>query len=236
MSRSKRTYLSDSIRDSIRIALIDRAVLKHVEANMALLKQIGTAVYEEHHKGVDFSKIKGVPSEFLLLTDSITVKVPRTDGYAGTKSRSFGLTDVLPTTAHHRGNTLEKPSAGLLKLIKKLQAEEATLSKKKDELKSSIRAQMAGVTTVEALISRWPEVKPFAQPYLNPPSAPLPVVIPAALNKALDLPVGTEKPKPADKKPLPAAAVQRITKARKAKKTGRFVDVSTPKAKKAARA
>lgn len=64
-------------------------------------------------------------------------------------------------------------------------------------MKAEINAALNSVTTVNALIKLWPEVAPFAEPFLRKArqqAAQLPVVQTAVLNKALDLPVTPEKP------------------------------------------
>jgi hypothetical protein len=59
--------------------------------------------------------------------------------------------------------------------------------------RSSARATMNSVTSIEKLIAIWPEVESFAAPFMNPKKAAaaiLPVVAREKLNEALGLPAG----------------------------------------------
>ena len=75
----------------------------------------------------------------------------------------------------------------------KLLASREDLKNEIARVKASTRATLESVTTIQKLIEMWPEVEPFAAPFLNPKKAAeqlLPVVQRDSLNDALGLPTG----------------------------------------------
>lgn len=75
----------------------------------------------------------------------------------------------------------------------------ADLATDTSEAAAKLDATTKSVTTVEKLIELWPEIEPFARPYMVATTASsnrqLPVIQTAALNTLLDLPVPTELPR-----------------------------------------
>lgn len=195
--------LTNDIRDAIVRAVITNRFLKDVEALRDEWSTLAVMTYDDIYDDKTQRKMKNLPNGWLPETDTITVEL----GSSHTRltfdpyMRGFGLVKIdgpskttkkrVPSSDNsHRVVKQYEASHPLAKKRDELAGRSTDLKELIDSATTGARQMVHSVSTMKKLLEQWPEVEPFAQPYIDKPSAAtLPAVPISSLNAKLGLPV-----------------------------------------------
>lgn len=165
------------------------------------------AVYEDLYSEADIKKMYSLPKGWLKTTASISVKfagkytqltygalLPHNDFYEVFKVSRESI-EEKPCPYKDAGECRKVYEATDL-LAQRYEGLETKLSEMKIEynkVKALTQSTLDNVTTVQALINRWPEIEPFAKKHIYVADRTVPALPVEKLNQMLNLPIEEKK-------------------------------------------
>lgn len=198
------TRLTNDIRDAILRSLIKHRFQPEIDAIEDRAQVLAGEVYEHAYDADTRAKMQDLPEGWLFKDDDFEAHFGGQrvrlgfNGYMYRGADMAGLDNARPKVLRrileqHRQRSLVSLAADH-PLSKKFEA----INQDRERLKEAIgmsrrktRAALDAVSTVEKLISAWPEVKPFAERFVETKDSrpKLPAIPVENLNAALGLPV-----------------------------------------------
>lgn len=194
--------MTESMRRSIRDALLAHAFGEREEALEAERRKLGDDLYKHLYPAALQKKMKALPNGFLPKSEAQQVKL-------GGDWMPLEWGDSRPVSVDNRRNAVVlDANHPITERFRDLRNRGDRLRAEKGEAAAKANAALKNATTINKLLKLWPEVAPFVEPYLRDAKpAPLPVVQTEVLNKTFDLPVSaTSKPRKKVVKKGPAEA------------------------------
>ena len=201
------TRLTNDIRDAILRSLIKHRFQPEIDAIENRVQALAGEVYDAAYDADTQARMQGLPDGWLFQDDDFEavfggqrVRIGF-NGYMYRGADMAGLDNAKPKVLRrileqHRQRSLVSLTTDH-PLSKKFEA----INQDRERLKEAIgtsrrktRAALDAVSTVEKLISVWPEVKPFAERYVEAKDTrpKLPAIPVENLNASLGLPVEGE--------------------------------------------
>lgn len=204
IQESNVTRLTNDIRDSIERDLIRHRFQPEIDEIEDRLQAIGAEVYDAAYDADTQAKMQSLPDGWLFQDDAFEVvfvgKRVRIhfSGYMYRGEKFGGLIENRPKVFRrvlekHRNGVIASFAAdhSLSQAFETINIDRERLKEVIQIAKRQTRAALNAVSTVEALIKTWPEVKPFAERWIEgKDSRPkLPAIPVENLNASLGLPV-----------------------------------------------
>lgn len=198
------TRLTNDIRDSIERDLIRHRFQPEIDAIEDRLQNLGAEVYDAAYDADTQAKMQALPDGWLFQDDDFEVVFAgqrvriHFNGYMYRGEKFGGLIDNRPKVIRrvlekHRSGVIAKFAADhpLSQAFETINMDRERLKETIQVAKRQTRAALNAVSTVEALIKAWPEVKPFAELWIEEKDSrpKLPAIPVENLNAALGLPV-----------------------------------------------
>jgi hypothetical protein len=173
------------MKDSILMALTEHAFKTRDDALTAEKVELGKKVYEQMYTAEERRLMAKLPADFLGTEHYQRVK------FGGDYTN-------LPLGGEHRvangrGAPVFSASHEFTDIYRDIDKREKLLAQEKKQARVEAKAKLNSASTVQRLIDIWPEVRPFAEPYLKTKKTTLPVPVNDVLNRKFNLPVSDAK-------------------------------------------
>jgi len=197
------TKLNNTIREHIKREVLEHKFKKEVAELVSRQKDFTMKVYNIAYSSEEQEKMAALPKGWLPVVSRITLSFG--SGYHNTHSLEFSGTHdlgkntlrlapnkdhpgkMVPYDHYHQHNLKLTMQHELVKEVAAFDRERSALEEKIKLASGSLETALQGSTTVNALITKWPEIASFAKKYdtgdVNLPALPY-----QHLNQMLDLP------------------------------------------------
>lgn len=200
------TRLTKTIREAIATAVLEHRYEAPVRALLLRAKEIGEELYNETYSPEIQAQMAAMPKGFLSQQNYLCVKLLGRNhnvyfgmnwggelyGFSHVPHTERKVNDRLIADRHHsRSWNSVDMSADLRRKLEFLNNDIKDHNEQYAKTNKQVQAALASVSTIKKLIEVWPEIEPFASPYLEdaPVKVNLPAIPVASLNAILDLPV-----------------------------------------------
>ena len=181
--------ITETMRKTIIHRLLQHAYEKEEKDLQRREHELGMKVYRRLYSTSERKHMNGLPEGWLHETDSIRVRLGADNNVALSVTASVRI----PRCALYNYKPLDTRADANQPLVAEIKAHCAARQKLKDarrETNQKTKATIKSFSTLNRLLSAWPEVKPFTdQLGYDVEKKSLPAVIPTELNASLGLPV-----------------------------------------------